>query len=99
MEVGIFLHSHGRWWSKDEFFKKKRKKKQTDFCLGEKDIILTNVIIYPISYLVHRHVFEFFSKCGNSQTHIYKGSFYGIETLFDLEEETQCFIVSMHIHQ
>ncbi len=31
--------------------------------------------------------------------HIHKGSFYGIETLFDLEEETQCFIVSMHIHQ
>jgi hypothetical protein len=84
---------------KMNFSKKKRKKKQTDFCLGEKDIILTNVIIYPISYLVHRHVFEFFSKCGNSQTHIYKGSFYGIETLFDLEEETQCFIVSMHIHQ
>lgn len=76
-----------------------KKKKKTDFCLGEKDIILSNVIICPISYLVDRHVFEFFSKCGNSQTHIHKGSFYGMETLFDLEEETQCFIVSMHIHQ
>jgi hypothetical protein len=32
--------------------------------------------------------------------HIHKGSFYGIETLFDLEgEERQYFIVSMHIHQ
>jgi hypothetical protein len=32
--------------------------------------------------------------------HIHKGSFYGMETLFDLEEEErQYFIVSMHIHQ